>query len=66
MFTVSELNFIRGWANKIRLINEKGGKCEHCGDTNIFHLTFHHIDEDSKDFNISVEKKRKYDKGGVS
>jgi len=34
------------WSKKIRAINILGGKCNDCGDTNIFHLTFHHLNDD--------------------
>ena len=42
-------------AKKIRGINLLGGKCEICGDENIFHLSFHHIDN-NKEFQISDTK----------
>jgi hypothetical protein len=34
--------YINVWASKIRCINYLGGSCKHCGNTNIFHLVFHH------------------------
>jgi len=34
--------FIDKWSKKIRAINLLGGKCEKCGNDNIFQLTFHH------------------------
>ena len=39
-------------AKKIKGIKLLGGKCEICGNENIFHLSFHHID-DNKEFQIS-------------
>lgn len=48
---------------KLKLIEYKGGKCERCGYSNLnypsaFH--FHHIDRDSKAFQIS-ENNRKFE-----
>lgn len=41
-------------AKKIRAINLLGGKCSNCGDIDIFHLVFHHVDEKQKKNNISA------------
>ena len=43
-------------ALKKRLSDYKGGKCEICGYTACLSaLTFHHLDKNEKDFNISNE-----------
>lgn len=39
-------------SKKIKGIKLLGEKCKFCGDTNIFHLSFHHIN-DNKEFKIS-------------
>lgn len=39
------------WAKKLKAVNLLGGKCEMCGDSNIFHLSFHH--ERNKNFEVS-------------
>jgi len=39
----SDNTFILRWAKKIKAINMLGGKCEDCGTSNIFVLTFHHV-----------------------
>ena len=52
-------NYIRTWALKIKAINILGGKCETCGNNNIFHLEFHHIIPSEKEYkinNISIFK----------
>lgn len=46
------MSFILRYYKKIKCIEYLGGKCEKCGDTNIFHLVFHH-NTDEKDFDIS-------------
>lgn len=38
------------WAKKVKVIEILGGKCEHCGNYNIFHLTFHHTDSTEKEY----------------
>lgn len=41
---------------KRQLVEYKGGKCEICDyDECLSALTFHHLDQDQKDFNISNE-----------
>jgi len=40
------------WAKKVRAINILGGKCNKCGNNNIFVMEFHHNGND-KDFKIS-------------
>jgi len=47
---------ILAWAKKIKAIEILGSKCEKCGNSNIFHLTFHHKDKDDKEFRISKIK----------
>ena len=42
-------------SKKIKLLNKIGGKCSKCYETNIFKLTFHHIN-DKKDFEFSDMK----------
>lgn len=41
------------WAKKVKAIEILGGKCEHCGNYNIFQLTFHHTDSTEKKYNIN-------------
>jgi len=40
-------------AKRIICINHLGGKCKMCNNDNIFHLCFHHIDSNLKEFDIS-------------
>jgi len=47
----SDSQFIRRWSNKIRAVNLMGGRCIKCGNSNVFHLQFHH--EKDKDKNVS-------------
>ena len=37
------------YVKKIKSINKLGGRCQICGDDNIFHLTFHHIYSEQKE-----------------
>ncbi len=46
-------------SKKIKGIKLLGGKCEICGDENIFHLSFHHTD-DNKEFSISNKKNSRW------
>lgn len=48
-----EDKFILRWAKRYRAVQELGGKCIRCGETNIFKLDFHHKDPKEKDFGIS-------------
>ena len=41
------------WTKKLRAIELLGNKCEKCGNNNIFHLIFHHIDTNEKEYFIS-------------
>lgn len=49
-----EIKYILKWAKKIRAINYLGGKCHKCGNSNIHTLDFHHIDQKTKEFSISL------------
>ena len=49
------------WAKRIRAINMLGGQCEQCGTDNIFHLSFHHKNEDDKEFKMSQNFEKKWD-----
>jgi len=57
-----EYSKILSWAKKIKAINKLGGVCKECGDDNIFHLTFHHLDLNEKEFNISEIRKDRWSK----
>lgn len=48
-------NILR-WAKRIKCINLLGGKCKLCGDNNIFHLVFHHVDSDTKEYTLNELK----------
>lgn len=48
-----EDKFITRWAKRYRAVQELGGKCQECGETNIFLLDFHHLDPTKKEFGIS-------------
>lgn len=50
---LKEGNTTLKWAKKIRAIELLGGKCEICGDNNIFHMVFHHNDIEEKEYLIS-------------
>jgi hypothetical protein len=52
--------FILRWAKRIKAINLLGGKCVSCGDSNIFHLVFHHKDSSEKERNINLLKHYKW------
>ena len=46
---------LRGLKRKYEIIKARGGKCEHCGyDKNISALEFHHINPDTKEFQIDL------------
>lgn len=50
-------------AIKRQLVKYKGGKCEECGyDKCIAALQFHHIDQETKDFDLSM----KYNGGSLN
>jgi len=44
--------YILRWAKRIKAINLLGGKCKKCGDSNIFHLVFHHPFGEEKEKSI--------------
>ena len=45
--------FILRWAKRYRAVQEMGGKCSYCEESNIFLLDFHHLDPSKKEFGIS-------------
>ena len=45
--------YILRMSKKIKAIDFLGGKCSYCGDTNIFHLVFHHKNNYEKEIIIS-------------
>lgn len=48
---------------KIKMVEYKGGKCSSCGyKKNLAAITFHHIDPNKKDFNISGAHCRSWEK----
>lgn len=49
-------NRILMWSKKVKAFEILGNKCKNCGDTNIFHLVFHHRDVKEKEFDISDKK----------
>jgi len=53
---------ILSWAKKIKAIEILGGKCQHCGDENVFHLTYHHMNPEEKEFNMSSIRQGRWSK----
>lgn len=51
-YSKQESEFVLRWAKKIKAINSLGGKCQKCGESNVFSLCFHHRDD--KDKHIST------------
>jgi hypothetical protein len=49
-------NFILRWAKKYRAVQLLGGKCNECGNDDIFVLEFHHKDPSIKEFCIDIRK----------
>ena len=41
------------WSKKIKAFNMLGSKCEYCGDSNIYHLTFHHKNKNEKESTLA-------------
>lgn len=53
----SKITIERQTVNKLELVNYKGGKCSCCDyDRYIGALEFHHVDPNSKDFNLCNKK----------
>jgi len=48
-----EDKFILRWAKRYRAYCELGGKCNNCGETDIFILDFHHKNPKEKEYGIS-------------
>lgn len=61
MIKKSDHDYALIWAKKIKAINELGGKCNKCGEIDLFVLTFHHCDSKEKDFNINNIRQIKYE-----
>lgn len=55
----STINKILRYSKKIKGIKLLGNKCEICGNENIYHLIFHHNNND-KDFEISDKKNMRW------
>ena len=53
---------VLGWAKKLKAIRLLGGKCKCCGETRPWILEFHHIDESTKDCQISSLKGLSWDR----
>jgi len=49
----SDREYILRWAKKIRAVKMLGGECMKCGTSDIFALTFHHINQEDKENKIS-------------
>jgi len=49
-------SFIRRWAKKIKATNLLGGKCEKCGNDNVFVLAFHHTKDKEDIINSMINK----------
>ena len=52
-YTKTDRIFAQRWAFKIRAVKFAGGKCEKCGNKNIFQLEFHHHKKD-KESGVSI------------
>jgi len=44
--------FIDRWSKKVKSVRYLGGCCKLCGNDNIFHLTFHHLNPIEKESGI--------------
>lgn len=62
MKTKNDYSRILIYSKKIKAINQLGGQCKTCGDNNIFHLTFHHLNLNEKEYNISEILKNRWSK----
>lgn len=51
---------IRKIKNKIEMIKILGGKCQNCGEDNIFKLVFHHIESQEKELKMANYKDSKF------
>ena len=49
-------------AKKIKSVQLLGGKCEICGDENIFHLIYHHKESELKENNLNKLKNLSFSK----
>ena len=49
----SEEQKIRKYAKKLKCVNYLGDVCKKCGESNLFKLTFHHINPKEKEFKFS-------------
>lgn len=54
----SDSEYILIWAKRLKSIKKLGEKCKICGNSNIFHLEFHH--ENAIDKNIDVSRIMSY------
>lgn len=45
--------FILRWAKRYRAVQEMGGKCNFCEESDMFLLEFHHLDPSKKEYGIS-------------
>ena len=52
----SEYGYILNWSKKIKAINLLGGKCQECGEDRPWLLSFHHKDQNEKEFIIAKKK----------
>lgn len=48
------------YAKKLKSVNYLGGKCEKCGEDNIFKLTFHHKNPNEKEFEYGDYNDRRW------
>ena len=53
----------KAWAIKREFVDKKGGCCEKCGyDNCLAALTFHHIDENTKEYTLDIGSIQRYKK----
>lgn len=50
------------YSKKLKAVEYLGGKCEMCGETNIFKLCFHHKDPNEKEFNFQEMRNSRWSK----
>jgi hypothetical protein len=53
-------DYVLGWAKKVKAIKTLGGKCECCGESNIFKLCFHHKNQEEKEYEIGYLISRRW------